>query len=384
MQRMITAAVLIVASLFAAQPANAFWHHRWGCGWGRYGGWGGYGYRGWGWGGYGYRGYGYRGIGWGYPGFGYGGFGYGGYGYPYYSVGYSPSYACANCGTYGTYGYGTTVGLGYPTYGMYSGTYTPPVNIVVMPRPAAAPAAAPVAPAAVAKPVATAVAALKNPATAAALQRFLGLRDAPPPTLVSAAPAKSLNDVLSRLSNVESRRKADRLMAEGDELFHAQNYHSALQKYKLAASTAPDLVEAQWRQAHALVATHNYELATAAFKRAIARTEDLGRGGFSLNDLYAGAKMTKTQHLESLAEWAMSRTNSPDPYFLLGLFLNYDGQPARAEKFFQKASDLAGISGGHIAVFLAPAEAPPKPRSEHTTRPTASAPFVPISMGTEL
>ena len=54
----------------------------------------------------------------------------------------------------------------------------------------------------------------------------------------------------------------------------------------------------------------------------------------------------------------MTHRNSSDPYFLLGLFLEYDDQPARAEKFFQKASDLAGISGGHIAVFLAPAEAP--------------------------
>jgi hypothetical protein len=380
MQRMIAVLVLVGATLFAAQPADAFWHH-WGrCGWGGYRGWGGYGYRGIGWGGYGYRGYG-----WGYPGYGYGGgyggFGYGGYGYPYYSVGYSPWYGCANCGGYG---YGTTVGLGYPAYGMYAGSYAPPVNIVVMPRPAAAPAAAPVAPAAVAKPVATAVAALKNPATAAALQRFLGLKDAPPPTLVSAAPAKSLADVLSRLSSVESRRKAERLMTEGDELFHAQNYHSALQKYKLAASTAPDYVEALWRQAHALVATHNYELATAAFKRAIARTEDLGRGGFRLNDIYAGAQMTKTQHLESLAEWAMNRSNSPDPYFLLGLFLNYDGQTARAEKFFQKASDLAGISGGHIAVFLAPAEEAPRPRTERAIRPTVSVPIAPISIGTDL
>ena len=67
------------------------------------------------------------------------------------------------------------------------------------------------------------------------------------------------------------------MIAEGDELFRAQNFHSALQKYKLAASTAPDLAEAFWRKGHALVATHNYDLATTAFKRAIALTEDLGR-----------------------------------------------------------------------------------------------------------
>jgi len=131
------------------------------------------------------------------------------------------------------------------------------------------------------------------------------------------------------------------------------------------------------------VATHNYDLASAAFKRAVARTDDLGRGGFRLSDLYGGAHMTKTQHLESLAEWATGRSNSPDPYFLLGLFLNYDGQVARATKFFQKASDLAGIGGGHIAVFLAPAEEAP-PRIDRTATPVATPPVVPISVATEL
>src|SRR5262249_11186304 len=175
----------------------------------------------------------------------------------------------------------------------------------------------------------------------------------------------------------------ERMINEGDELFRVQNFHSALQKYKLAGSTAPDLPEAFWRQGHALVATHNYDLATTAFKRAIALTEDLGRGGFRLNDLYASAMIAKNQHLESLAEWAMNRRNSPDPYFLLGLFLEYDGQPARAEKFFQKASDLAGISGGHIAVFLAPAEPAPTPPRDPRSRPATTVPFVSPRPGPE-
>src|SRR4029079_2237563 len=125
-----------------------------------------------------------------------------------------------------------------------------------------------------------------------------------------------------------------------------QNFHSALQRYKLAASTAPDMPEAFLRQGHALVANHNYELAATAFKRAIALTDDLGRGGFRLSDIYGGANMTQQQHLESLAEWATTKRGSSDPYFLIGLFLEYDGQIARAEKFFQKANELAGIGGG--------------------------------------
>jgi tetratricopeptide (TPR) repeat protein len=208
------------------------------------------------------------------------------------------------------------------------------------------------------------------------------------PTAVAAtptpAPLRNLGDILARVSNVDSRRKAERLIAEGDELFRVQNFHSALQRYKLAASAAPDLPEALWRKGHALVATHNYDLATTAFKRAIALTDDLGRDGFRLSDIYAGATMTKTQHLESLAEWAINRRNSSDPYFLLGLFLTYDDQPARAEKFFQKASDLAGISGGHIAVFLDAPEPAPRARPDAIARPASAMPVIPISIGTEI
>jgi len=419
MRRWIAAFVLAVTLLCSASPADAFWHrgwgwgHRWG-GWG--GGYGGIGYRGFGWGYpyYGYRrgGFGYPyygGFGYGYPyGVGYGGYGggYGGYGgyYPSYYGGYSPWYGCYNYGGYGT---GATVGLGYPSYGLYS-AYRPMTNIIVTTAPASAItspaptvarprtsiiAAAPTRPATVLASIKTA------PVTAIALQKFLGLKDVRPmafgdaPTAVASAPTtvapgpaplRNLGDVLARVSNVEYRRKAERMITEGDELFRAQNFHSALQKYKLAASTAPDLAEAFWRQGHALVATHNYELATTAFKRAIALTDDLGRGGFRLNDIYAGAAMTKNAHLESLAEWAINRRNSSDPYFLLGLFLEYDGQPARAGKFFQKASDLAGISGGHIAVFLDPAMPAPEPRVDRVSGPAPAVPLIPVSTGTDI
>jgi tetratricopeptide (TPR) repeat protein len=185
-------------------------------------------------------------------------------------------------------------------------------------------------------------------------------RPAPVPSArPSSAPAARdamRDDLVARLSTSEGRRKAERLIAEGDELFRSQNFHSALQKYKQAASAAPNLAETHWRSGHALVATHNYDLAARSFKRAVALTDDLSRGGFQLADLYGAATRTKAVHLDSLAEWAMGRGSvSSDPYFLIGLFLQYDGKTARAEKFFEKASDIAGISGGHIAVFLAPA-----------------------------
>ena len=35
----------------------------------------------------------------------------------------------------------------------------------------------------------------------------------------------------------------------------------------------------------------------------------------------------------------------------MGVTLAYDGQTDRAAKFFDRAADLAGVAGGHIAVF---------------------------------
>ena len=154
-----------------------------------------------------------------------------------------------------------------------------------------------------------------------------------------------------RVANAEFRRKAEKYLAEGDALFRVQKFHPALQRYKAAVNAAPDMAEAHWRQGHAMVATGNYDLAGGAFKRAIALSEDTKRGGFQLSDLYGTAVLTKNAHLEDLAEHALERSASSDPYFLLGVFLTYSGERERAEKFFDRAADLAGISGGHIAAF---------------------------------
>ena len=217
-------------------------------------------------------------------------------------------------------------------------------------------------------------------------RQFLNLSGEVTPAL--ALSERALPRMGPRISNLETRQRAMRFLAEGDTLFAAQNFNSALQKYKLAANIAPDLNEAWWRQGHAFVATRNFNLAATAFKRAIATTDNLGRGGFRLDDLYDGASITKASHLESLAELALSRSSDSDAYFLIGLFLNYDGQAERASKFFARASELAGISGGHIAVFLDRGEAAPvfaaAPAPAAPVTPPAPLPALFINVGAEI
>jgi tetratricopeptide (TPR) repeat protein len=159
--------------------------------------------------------------------------------------------------------------------------------------------------------------------------------------------------VAARWSNAEQRRKAEQYLATGDVLFREQKFHSALQRYKLASQTAPDMAEAFWRQGHALVATANYELAGGAFKRAIALDTDVSRGGFALDEIYGGAAMAKQAHLESLAGWALTRGDASEPYFLMGVQLQFDGQTERAAGFFDRAAELAGAGGEYLAAFAA-------------------------------
>jgi hypothetical protein len=192
-----------------------------------------------------------------------------------------------------------------------------------------------------------------------------------------------------RISSIESRRKAERYLAEGDTLFRAQKFHSALQKYKLASNSAPDVAETYWRQGHAMIATSNFSLAAGVFKRAIALSDDIGRADFTLDHLYGAAGAAKIVHIEQLAAHALEHSDTSDPYFLIGVTLAYDGQRERAGKFFERAADLAGGSGGHIAAFRDGIEAPIVAAADESPIPPAAAkrpvaPIVPVSVGTEI
>jgi tetratricopeptide (TPR) repeat protein len=293
---------------------------------------------------------------------------------------------CPPCGWSGWDGCGYGYSVGVPSYGYYAVNqpvggyyYNPQANFIdYYGLTSYEPAEIAYGPQAVKQFVGLdrnfALAPLREPPARLPL---LGLAEARSKPLTAARP-------VVRVANAEFRRKAEKYVAEGDALFKLQKFHSALQKYKLAANAAPDLTEAWWRQGHAMIATGNYDLAAATFKRAIAQSDDTDRGGFQLSDLYGTAVLTKNGHLEALAGHALERGESSNPYFLLGVFLTYDGQRERAEKFFDRAADLSGISGGHIAVFE-PVAAPVEAVEIRTLEaPRAEMPVAVVSLGTEI
>jgi tetratricopeptide (TPR) repeat protein len=333
MRRILLALAMLAVLLAATKGAEArhghgHWHGH------RHGHWHGHGHGHWhghGWGGF-HGGWGHRyshGFGWG----GWGGsaisIGY----YPYASYGcYSPYYAYRPSYLYGGYGYPAYYPPAIGYYGFYGSTYNPSANFLATNNQASPTVAALV------------LDLLKRNQNNVAVARPEIAADA------AAQPVKVERPALP-LTNIVQRRKADQQISTGDMLFREQNFHAALQRYKTAAQLAPDMAEAYWRQGHALIATANYELASGAFKRALALDPNTGREGFTLAKLYADAELTKTAHIEGLAGWALTRGESSDPYFLMAVTLYYDGQADRAAPFFARAAQISGVAGGHIAAF---------------------------------
>jgi hypothetical protein len=331
-------AVVLGTLTGVTDAGHGHWHGGWrggyGHGWNRGYGWGvpyraGY-YGGWG----GYYGGGVS-IGLGWPGYGYSYLPAYGYGYPGCNTYCAPVYN--NC-----YGYsGGAIGV-YPAYGV---SYSPRANYVGY-----------------------FVDSSYEPAELAygplAVKQFLGLdrNFALGELRRSAAPLEGkIVRLKVRTSNAESRRKAERYIAIGDELFAKQNWHSAMQKYKLAGQLAPDVAECYWRQGHALIAVNQYGQAASVFRRALMLNDDTSRNGFQLSDLYVDGEAAKNSHLESLAGEALGATVSADAYFLIGITLHYNGEQQRAQKFFQQAAVMSSEDGQLVKAFMQPKKAPSVP-----------------------
>jgi tetratricopeptide (TPR) repeat protein len=155
-----------------------------------------------------------------------------------------------------------------------------------------------------------------------------------------------------RVSNLESRRRAVKFIESGDDLFRAQRYHEALQKYKSAAEAAPDMAEAYVRQGHALTATARYDLAAAAFKKGLLIGPEWADAEFRLDSIYGDARLAKATHLENLARAVLDKPADADLAFVLAMFLHYDDDAERAARLFQRVLDLAGKDLPYVRPFL--------------------------------
>ncbi|HEV3024997.1 MAG TPA: hypothetical protein VGX76_21130 [Pirellulales bacterium] len=169
-----------------------------------------------------------------------------------------------------------------------------------------------------------------------------------------------------RVSNAAAVARAKEFLKFGDEHFRAQEFSNAYQRYKKAASAAPDLADAYFRQGFSLLALGSYPSACKAFLRGLKLEPDWAASKFRLDELYGANRLAKTNQLDRLAEAAGDEPHNARLMFLLGIELFFDGQGQRARKFFVRAGDL-GEDKSHLVGFfeaLGPAPEPPAPKRE--------------------
>jgi len=155
-----------------------------------------------------------------------------------------------------------------------------------------------------------------------------------------------------RATSQRSLDLAWRFIGFGDAHFGNQKYSEAYLRYKKAADAAPNLAAAYFRQGYALIALGNYEQAAKVLKRGLELDPEWPNSDFRNDELYGGNQAAKTAQLDALAKAATDKPNDADLLFLVGVFLHFDGQAARAAPFFERAARLGGGSNAHLRGFM--------------------------------
>ena len=155
-----------------------------------------------------------------------------------------------------------------------------------------------------------------------------------------------------RAANAEQRAKAGRFINVGDTNFGKQKYLAALDRYRSAVSTAPDVPEAFLRQGFALVALGQYPNATKAFRKGLALRGDWSGSPLRIDQLYEDGRLAKNGHLENLAKAVEGNPWDANLLVALAVELYFDGQQDRAGVFFARADQLGGNSDHALDGFL--------------------------------
>ncbi|MBN1854560.1 MAG: tetratricopeptide repeat protein [Pirellulales bacterium] len=147
---------------------------------------------------------------------------------------------------------------------------------------------------------------------------------------------------------VRARDRARKLMDQGDTQFRSGKYPLAIQRYRNAVAAEPTFADSWFRRGLAELGLARYRDAIASFERGLRFDPNWPASQFRLTDIYPDAEAIAA-HREALAAAALADPDESGLLFLLGLHLHFDGQPKRAEPFFQKIITL----GEHVEAALA-------------------------------
>lgn len=172
----------------------------------------------------------------------------------------------------------------------------------------------------------------------------------------------------------------DQLVDLGERLFRGQFYGEALSKFDSASGRAPAAASLHVRRGHALVALGRYDQAALAFRRALVLDPEFAQSDWRLARLYGSQnRAVLDKHVESLAGAALQAAGEPDLYFLIGVYLHFDGQHDRAQKFFRQAAELESPGAAHLRPFLHQ-EAPRETRDKLASAATPTTVAQPVSL----
>jgi len=138
---------------------------------------------------------------------------------------------------------------------------------------------------------------------------------------------------------VRARARARKLILQGDSLFQAGKFSSALQKYHSAVAAEPTLAESWFRRGFAELALNRYPKAVISIERGLRADPNWPQSPFRLTEIYPNAD-TITAHQEALSAAALADPDDGGLLFLLGVHLYFDGQQERAIPFFKKTLSL--------------------------------------------
>jgi Tfp pilus assembly protein PilF len=158
---------------------------------------------------------------------------------------------------------------------------------------------------------------------------------------------------VERATNARATALAWRFIGFGDARMAQQEFADANGRYRKASQAAPQLADAWFRQAFALSAMGRYDQAMTAIKHGLRIDPNWAKSDFDLKELYGADKRLKDARLEALARAADGNPNDANLQFLVGIHLHFDGQPQRAQEFFQRAKKLTHGDDEHIRAFLA-------------------------------
>ena len=154
-------------------------------------------------------------------------------------------------------------------------------------------------------------------------------------------------------STPAAKLRSLRAQAQGDVHMKRQDYHKAYERYKAAASVAPDRAEAHFRTAIALAAIGRLDSAVIYLKRGLQVDPDLPVTGVSLGRVFGRDNdLAKTGTIGRATAWAKEDIRDPDRLFLLGVLLHFDNHPDKSAVLFEAAYRLKG-GGDHLRAFLA-------------------------------